>query len=1197
MNTLRVSSNKPEYDGSAPEESESIASSQFYEDCQVRDTEEDEEDHTDTPMGSGGQIEERDEFAEIRKLAQAETRRVLLWKGILLTVIGVTAALVTAGTYRILRQEEDDDFTTAYRLFSNNIKDAIQGHYERLSLASRSASLAITGSAQTSQETFPYVTIKDFEVLGESIRERSGLESLTWTPFVPVNEEGKWNNYSAANQGWVDYSRKTVLAASDDEQLYRSYQEGPIGPMFKLPGPPQQLSAPVWQQSPPPFSVQRTLNLDLMTTGTITQTRYNVLARVKHLTFGDIDTDVNLINSAFRKEDHELYHARKVDWNKSLPATDLPHSFIAEPVFSEINDPTSELVGQVIGYVALDNYVVDLLPDGINNITLVMRNSCNQTFTYDIRGSSAYYYGSLDLHDPQYDDLEVTTKFYGYDDEDIIEEMGQGVVCTMTFHIYPTSTFEDNYRSNLPMILAILVGATFAFMAVTFFMYDWFQGSRNRKVVAAAASSNAIVSSMFPSVIRDKLLEQQKREQREKRKGKVEPLSLHSQDRLSLQEEGRGGDVPLADFYPACTIMFCDIVGFTAWSSVREPVQVFQLLEAVYAEFDKCANNRRVFKVETVGDSYVAVAGLPEARKDHAVAMCRFAQDCKKAFTDVVNRLEMLLGPETADLSMRFGLHSGPVTAGVLRGDKARFQLFGDTMNTASRMESTGKPGVIQVSHDTAEILKEAGKGAWVTPREEMVQVKGKGMLITYWLAVNAATGRSRDGSSTTSGTSVSSEVSDAYTWSNQSKRNVPINGQTKEDQKTQRLVQWNVGVLSDLLSRVIAAHKDISAPANTTTTMGKARNTPDASSLLHVEAGMPLDEVKEVISISNCGFQPSHMPPDEPLEKLNKVAKTQLHDYVSTIAAMYKDNAFHNFEHASQVAMAECKLLSRVVNPKLSGVSDDNPEGHGSTLHDSYGITSDPLVQFACVFSALIHDVDHPGVPNSTLLSENEAMAQTYGKRSMAEQQSFDLAWNLLMDARFNELKLAICGDNTDELNRFRQILINVVLATDVMDKDLNELRAKRWDRSFGTSVVEEAKKDKIDRKATVVIEHMIQAADVAHTMQHWHIYHKWNSRLFSEMYSAYSAGRTTENPAEGWYEGELGFFDTYIIPLAKKLDECGVFGVASSEYLSYAERNRMEWEDKGKFIVEEYLQEYKAASDAVASKDTIMEDDEREG
>lgn len=144
--------------------------------------------------------------------------------------------------------------------------------------------------------------------------------------------------------------------------------------------------------------------------------------------------------------------------------------------------------------------------------------------------------------------------------------------------------------------------------------------------------------------------------------------------------------------------------------------------------------------------------------------------------------------------------------------------------------------------------------------------------------------------------------------------------------------------------------------------------------------------------------------------------------------------------------------------------------------------------------------------------------------------------------------------------------------MATDIVDKDLKNLRNARWDKAF-KDVEEDPEKD-VNRKATIVIEHLIQASDVAHTMQHWHIFRKWNERLFQEMHKAYREGRAPTNPAEFWFKGEIGFFDFYIIPLAKKLKECGVFGVSSDEYLNYALKNREEWIVKGNEIVEQMLE-----------------------
>ena len=185
-------------------------------------------------------------------------------------------------------------------------------------------------------------------------------------------------------------------------------------------------------------------------------------------------------------------------------------------------------------------------------------------------------------------------------------------------------------------------------------------------------------------------------------------------------------------------------------------------------------------------------------------------------------------------------------------------------------------------------------------------------------------------------------------------------------------------------------------------------------------------------------------------------------------------------------------------------------------------------------------------------------------------------------MQDQYKDLRRAIYSTES-ELTRFRQLLVNVILATDIMDKDLGALRKNRWNAAFSEHAVvcEDKEGDSstraLNRKATIVIEHLIQASDVAHTMQHWHVYRKWNQKFFEECYKAYTQGRAAgdnKNPAESWYQGEIGFFDFYVIPLAKKLKDCGAFGVSSNEYLSYAMNNRQEWELRGKEIVAELVE-----------------------
>ena len=195
-------------------------------------------------------------------------------------------------------------------------------------------------------------------------------------------------------------------------------------------------------------------------------------------------------------------------------------------------------------------------------------------------------------------------------------------------------------------------------------------------------------------------------------------------------------------------------------------------------------------------------------------------------------------------------------------------------------------------------------------------------------------------------------------------------------------------------------------------------------------------------------------------------------------------------------------------------------------------------------------------------LVKEQDPVATKYNNKSVLEQNSIDLAWDLLMTDEYKNLRRTIYQTDA-ELLRFRQLLVNSVMATDISDKELKTLRNLRWERAFKDTTEEVFnERDTINRKATIVIEHLIQASDVSHTMQHWHVYRKWNERFFMECYQAYKDGRADTDPSVGWYKGEIGFFDFYIIPLARKLKECGVFGVSSAEYLNYAVHNRQEWE-----------------------------------
>lgn len=182
------------------------------------------------------------------------------------------------------------------------------------------------------------------------------------------------------------------------------------------------------------------------------------------------------------------------------------------------------------------------------------------------------------------------------------------------------------------------------------------------------------------------------------------------------------GEERIAEAYPETTVLFADIAGFTPWANRTDPDTVVRLLEDLFTRFDGVAAASGVEKLKTVGDEYMAVAGAPIARVDHAEAALRAAEDMLVA--SVAWRSE-----HEVDLPIRIGLASGPVVGGVIGQQRILFDLWGDTVNTAARMQSTGIPGRIQVSAGTME--RASGRFRF-EPR--VVDVKGLGSLTTYLL-------------------------------------------------------------------------------------------------------------------------------------------------------------------------------------------------------------------------------------------------------------------------------------------------------------------------------------------------------------------------------------------------------------------------------------------------------------------------------
>lgn len=251
------------------------------------------------------------------------------------------------------------------------------------------------------------------------------------------------------------------------------------------------------------------------------------------VTYQRYDKKVSLLaDTGLSRSAHKKFLENYVVFEEGVGPFDHPHATVTVPLFRELNNAKeSEMAGFIMAILPFDIFVGDLLPDGVDGIYAVLRNSCQQTFTYEVMGSrvslfsvltskwegfmvpvsshmhflqnaQARYLGEGDQHDPSYDHLEVTVPLT----ENPVTEETTFSNCNYEFKLYPSKTFEGETQDNLPVIASVSAACVFLAIAVAFFMYSYFVAKRNRKIVDAAAKSNAIVLSLFPAHVRDKLL-------------------------------------------------------------------------------------------------------------------------------------------------------------------------------------------------------------------------------------------------------------------------------------------------------------------------------------------------------------------------------------------------------------------------------------------------------------------------------------------------------------------------------------------------------------------------------------------------------------------------------------------------------------------------------------------------------------------
>eukprot|EP00980_Cylindrotheca_fusiformis_P031379 scaffold26280_cov137-Cylindrotheca_fusiformis.AAC.1 len=566
--------------------------------------------------------------------------KILVFLTMLLAVSGTATA-----AFLLMEDQEYGNFEDAFTGLGKEITTVARQKVDQMFSAVDAYSLFIASDAKyDSNSSWPFVCVSDFSSKSEKITALFGFETpvLAIAPLVREEEKDKWASFvletapvwyqeSINNEG-LNYTVEDYMNLTIPYVHHYSYTADgeKVSIPTIMPGP----ALPMWQRYPlivgndgPASNGNMSISYDFQDSSEI--------------------ADLFKISSSTRRP--SIGFTRLRDIRPGYIGKLVVDSQIVQPVMDD-----GELVGMLWLRIPWREFFQDLYVDGIIGTTVVISSSCGidsggdtiSDLSYAIEGSHVEFLGEFDAHDPKYDAQVVSRVIVDLNVDSA--KIPEGLcVPTLTLDLYPTDDLAATYETSKPTLYATVVVAIFVFTTLVFLLYDYYVGRRKRSYMERIVKQDQIVSDVFPAAIRDRLYESGQRG--------LQDDGLHD----PLGGGGGGGTAgsPLADFFPETTIVFADITGFTAWSSAREPAQVFILLETIYGAFDKHAYRRSVFKVETVGDCYVAVAGLPEPDKEHAVNVCRFARDCINTMKEITLKLEVALGPDTSALDLRVGIH------------------------------------------------------------------------------------------------------------------------------------------------------------------------------------------------------------------------------------------------------------------------------------------------------------------------------------------------------------------------------------------------------------------------------------------------------------------------------------------------------------------------------------------------------------
>jgi hypothetical protein len=555
-------------------------------------------------------------------VAKRETKAIFWLKLIFVLVLCIACSIMATFTYLTWSKTETRHFERAFDEEARRLIDSFYLGQGSKVWAASALSTSILLFASQNNLDFPNVTVPGFDLFAFSIMLLGQASSISFSPLIKDElTRETWEayaieaksllalpelTYSATNAEWqgeeVEDGIFHLSRGNQDGEIYPVKAQG-LGPFF-----------PQWQVAPL-SSKRRQVMFDQANSTARIQALENLLEYNLPL-FSDILDD-------------PVENRICATCDETNPTTVF---------FYPISQPGESGGRTTVGTIGMEFEWKTQFQQVLHEnypVRLILESACGSVYTFHVTSKEVEIVGPYDDHDLNFDSMKKTSsrseqtqywtpRFQGREiPRDLrdfiirsqIAAAGDGAVgqaCKYTVHVYPTEEFKAYYVTSSPIFYTVGVVAIFLFTGLVFFAYDHLVERRQAMVMDTAVRSSAIVRSLFPAKFRDRLFKNKERKNALARDlhsdetgfFKVTPLIrltnfLQNSPHTALVNKN---DEPMAEMFTHTTVMFGDIAGFTAWSSEREPSQVFKLLETLYAAFDTVAKRLNVFKVETIGD-------------------------------------------------------------------------------------------------------------------------------------------------------------------------------------------------------------------------------------------------------------------------------------------------------------------------------------------------------------------------------------------------------------------------------------------------------------------------------------------------------------------------------------------------------------------------------------------------------------------